>query len=518
MANRVGWSFFANDKFSRVAERIKNKIKLMKKNFKQLNTVMTKTASKLKKVASAAKSMSLVATAAIIGSAKAFGDMEQGVTNVLTLLDDKQVAKFGGQIDSLAKESLSKFGFSIEESTQALFNNVSALGANEKSFAAFETAQRLAVGGVTTLDTAVSGIAAVMNAYGKETTGANEVANAFFAAQKKGTTDVAKLATNVGQVAPIAKSAGIGFKELLATMAELTQGGLSTEESTTALKGVISSLLKPTSDAEKILKRLGVPFGATQLRANGLANTLEKLTVISEKYPDELAKAIPNIRGFTAAAALGKKQIDNIRETVKSMDQDQLSPAVAKQMETFNRATAMAFGSIKLLAIEIGAKLAPFILKIGKGIQSLIKRFRGFSDTTKTLIAIIITIVAVFAPLIAGVAGLITILGPGLAVIGGILAALIGWPFAIAAIVAAIGTFIALNWDKVIKAWNAIKGFFGFGDDKNVNVTGSAELLRKSEARIAVELTAKAGTSATVRTQTSGPDAGDIGVNMRDEE
>jgi TP901 family phage tail tape measure protein len=514
MANQVGWSFYAKDKFSRIADKINSKTKLMQTNFKKVNATMKRTASRMKAIGTATRNMSLAAAAAIAASAKAFGDMEKGVTNVLTLLvEGDGIKKYGKKVKELAENSL-LMGFGMDEANQALFDTISALGASESTFNAFTAAQELAIGGASNLAVATLGTARVMNAYQDQMLDATDVTDAFFVAQLGGTTDVEKLARNIGKVAKTASAVGIEYKELLATTAELTQS-FSTEESMTGIKALINSLTAPSKEAIPLLKKYGIATTASELRTIGWTKTLQNLAIMGEKNIDHLKKAIPSIEASGAAMALTDTSVKKIIKSIGKMGTGLLDKAVALQMETLNQSVSETWGAITLLGAELGSFFAPVIKAIGKTIRFLVVWFKSWNVYIKQTVAVILGLAAVIAPLFATIGAFLAFITPGVSIIAGIGAALVGWPIAIVAIVAALGSFLAMNWDKVIKVWNVVKGWFGFSDKaKKFSVSGQAEIMRKSEARIAVELTANPGTSANVRTKTSGPDAADIGVNM----
>lgn len=522
MPNRVVFTIFGRDKFSGMAKKIKASTKAVTTQFTRMHKAVKKVSSGLKKAGQAMTKFSAAAALAVAGSLKAFGDMEQGVTNVLTLLSDDEIEKFGGKLNKLATESLTKFGFSTEEATQALFNNVSALGTNTKSLAVFSEAQRLAIGGVTSLDTAVAGMAGIMNAYKLSASDATKVSNAFFAAQKKGTTDVTLLASNVGQVAPIAKTMGVGFQELLATMAQLTQGAISTEEATTALKGALTLLKKPSTEGIAVFKKYGIPFGVTAVKQAGLNKTLTALSKAMRENEDELASAIPNIRAFTAIATLQGDELSRIRDIMASMNQDQLSPAFAMQMETFNRASSILKGTLTVVAIQIGAELAPAFLFIASIIKKAANVFGSFSGTTKKFIAISIGVVAVMTPLLIALSTIVAFGGPVIAVMGGFVAALFGWPVAIGIATAAVVSFLShavwKNFDKIKDAFSTVKNFLGFGEEGgNLDVSGAASITSKSTTDINVGITTPAGTTAEVKHETTGNKTGpNVGVAMQE--
>jgi TP901 family phage tail tape measure protein len=532
----VAYTFKAIDKFTAIATRIKQKTKGMGRSFDQLGAKATKAGKKLKAIGGSLRTMSMGAGIAVGGSLKAFSDMERGITNVLTLMDKPDIHKFGGQLKNLSQDAV-MMGFGIGDANTALFDTVSAMGANEASFEAFAVGQKLAIAGCADLSVAVDGITSIMNAYGKETTGANEVANAFFSAQKAGKTTVAKLASTVGAVAPMAKTAGVGFKELLATISQLTLGGLSTEESVVGVKGALTALLNPGKEAEGILSQLGVPIGATQIRAAGLSGTLAKLADVAEKYPDLLNKAIPNIRGFTAVAALSADAIKNIGVTMNTIDRDiaqgtGMMAGYEMQMGTFAQETAMTWGSVKILASEIGQVLAPAMRKVGEGVRWLVVKFRGLGDTWKSVIgwvtafiASVSTIaislgtflgvigktsaaVAVFKAPFVALAAPVGWLATGLAGLKAIAASVVFvfgmWPAIIAGVVAAV---MGLGY-AIYKNWSALKKFFGFGGEEPkpppawADMQMDLEATRKTMTQIDVNVMAKKGTAADVEAKT----------------
>jgi len=517
MPNRVVFTIFARDKFSAIARKIKASTAAMKTQFKSLNATIKKTSAKMKQIGSSLKTVSIAAAAGVAGSLKAFSDMEKGVTNVLTLLDTDQAEKFGGTIKKLATESLTKFGFTTEETTRALFDNVSALGTSEKSLQAFGAAQKLAIGGVTSLDVAVGGITSIMGAYSDGNQTAEEVGNAFFASQKAGKITVAELAANIGKVAPIAKSAGIGFEELLATMSQLTLGGLSAEEATTSLKGAITALLKPSVESQKILEAEGIAFGAAALSAQPFTKTLAQINKLREKNEDLLIKAIPNIQGFTAVAALEGDALENINKTVESMNENVLDPAFDKQMKTFSKSTELLRGNLVALGITIGDALAPTFLFIAAKIRGLIQWFQSLSDTTKKWISFGLLFVAVLAPLIIGLAVMMTVLAGIGAAFGVIFGFIFTVPVAIAAAIIAAGIAIFAWWDDIKKLGKAVAKFFGFGGDElSAEIGGDAQITQSSKATVEVNMNDPGGTIDNMKTTTSGNTPNlEVGTNLK---
>lgn len=349
----------------------------------------------------------------------AFNNWEKSIMSVYTLMGKADIDQFGSKIKDISKEAI-RMGFAVEDANKGLFDTVSALGASDKSLGLYKQSMILAKGGCTDLSIAIDGMTSVVNAYGRETTDAKRVAESFYTAQQYGKTTVAELASNVGKVAPIAKAAGVGFEELLATMSALTLGGLSTDEATTALRGTMSSLVKPAKEAEETLRQLGVPVGVLELKQKGWRYTLEKLNQAQKKHPELMAKAIPNVRAFTGAMALSGDKLEIVDDIITGISKnmtsgDGLMSAFKNMGKTGSATMAQVGGEMTAAMIELGEVLAPYLLPLVRGFGGLVKklaelspkiapvidRFIAFAGSVKSTIKALKPLI-VFLPIITG--------------------------------------------------------------------------------------------------------------------
>ena len=308
---------------------------------------------------------------------RAFSEFEETLTNVQTLL--------GEYNDSLEEGSLylmQRYGLTIQDTNKAMFDAVSAGVKAADAITFMDQAARLAVGGVTSLKSAVDGLTSIINAYQLEVSEARRVAEAFFEAQRFGKTTVELLANNIGRVAPIAAIANISYQELLSTLAELTVGGLNTEESVTILRQAIAALIKPAVGAEEALRKFGVPVGIAEVRTAGWFYSLQKLQEAARIMPDVISEMIPNIRAFTGAAALNEDRLENLNKVyeevmTKTGDLSSLTKAFSMQMLTFSKSQDIFNAKMKRLAILAGDFVAPAIEKIMSNIDVLVGVIAG---------------------------------------------------------------------------------------------------------------------------------------------
>jgi TP901 family phage tail tape measure protein len=315
-------------------------------------------------------------------------------TKVKTLLDESSFENVGLSLQEglkfLKKDTLDlmkKYGLGIEDVNKALFDTVSAGIPASKSIEFLDKAVKLSIGGVTSLSVAVDGITSIMNAYKLEVEDTERIANAFFTAQKFGKTTVEDLANNIGKLAPVANSAGVSFEELLAASAQLTLGGLSTEEATTSLRAAITSLISPAKEARDIFDEMGIPYGRAAFEGGKLGDTLEKLSQQTSGNIDVIAKLIPNIRALTGITSLNEKSLESYRQILNKVRTDtvSLNKAYEEQTKTFAKQFDVFIASFRTIAIVISNQFLPSITKALKSINEFLdpNKVRNFIDNVK---------------------------------------------------------------------------------------------------------------------------------------
>jgi len=334
-----------------------------------------------------------------------FAKLERGLINTNNLLQKDELAKYGGTLENLQTQGI-RAGYTISDVNKGLFDTISAMGASEQTFKAFSVAQKLAIGGNTELGIAVKGIAAIMNTYRAENVSALDAANAFFSAQVKGVTTVRELADNVGAVAPIARAAGTSFQELLATMTALTLGGLRTDNATTALRGAFNALVKPQENAAKAMDSMGIVYGGANIKALGITESFRSMKVAIEKYGiDAVAKAIPNIRAFTAVTSMSDYQLRKVKETIVKIQSDMktgdgLMRAWKDQTKSLSWTFLRAKGAMTIAMKNFVKVFAPELKLILATIARLTQKIAELPRPVKKVVLTLLVMTALLPPLL----------------------------------------------------------------------------------------------------------------------
>lgn len=268
-----------------------------------------------KSMGGVAKSFSVAAKAAAaaaaaiasmgIAASKAARDarpLAAALAETLTLLEGT-----AAQADELTRASRALTRTYGGNSTQQLKAYYQAISAGASSVAEATTildqANKLAIGGVTDITTAVDGLTTAMNAYAADGLTAAQASDAMFVGMKAGKTTIGELSASLGNVIPLASAAGVSFEELVAGVAALTTQGQSTSVAVTGLRAIIASVLKPTKEASDAADELGLAFNSQALEAQGLQGFLAQVIKKTGGSKDAMAQLFGGVEALNPVLA-----------------------------------------------------------------------------------------------------------------------------------------------------------------------------------------------------------------------
>jgi TP901 family phage tail tape measure protein len=139
-------------------------------------------------------------------------------------------------------------------------------------------------------------LSGAIQSFGLDASDTDRVASVFFTAIDKGRVTATELANTLGRVGPQAQAAGLSLEETAAAIASISVKGSKTSESLTQLRGIISSLIKPTPALRKELENLGFTESSSAIKTVGLAKTLDALSKSTAGTQQTLATLFPNVR------------------------------------------------------------------------------------------------------------------------------------------------------------------------------------------------------------------------------
>lgn len=276
------------------------------------------------------------------------------------------------------------------------------------------SAQASAIGLGETKDIARA-VTAAITAYGATNLSAAEATDTLFAAVKAGGAEADEVAGSLGRVIGIAQQTGVSFQETAAYIATFTRLGIDADEAVTALRGTLSTVLKPTKEASEALKSIGLSI--EELRANikerGLTEALIGLVNAAQGNTDVMAAIVPNVRALAGVLGTAATQADAMREVL-----DEVRNSAGATDEAFSRtAETGAFkwarfrAELERVVIAFGDKLAPAALAALEALRPILSAATQVADAFASLPQPIQTMILGFGALLAAVGPVLLVFG-----------------------------------------------------------------------------------------------------------
>ena len=411
----------------------------MGKSFTKFSGYVEKHSAQIKKAGKYLTVFGGIATAAFAVSVKSAANFEEQLANVSTMLDEsamKILPEYRKGLQSLSVE----FGESTETLSKGLYDILSASIPPAEALSVLEVSAKAAAAGITDTGVAADAITTILNSYGMSADQAGMVSDKLFAIVREGKTNFAELAPSIGKVAATASMAGLDFDDLGASIATMTRAGIRTEETMTAINGVLIAFLKPTDEAKEAAAKFGLELNSNTLRTEGLTGVMEKLT---DATAEQLAEIFPNIRGLKGmAAALGDAE-GYAKSYALMLDSAGLTQeAFAKQSDTLNFKLNQLKAAFNIIKVTVGDVLIPPIMDLTTKAIEIIRKVKDWTEANKPLTETIVKWGA-------GISVALLVLGPLLIMLPGLIASL-GF-LKIAFIPFLVGAAIYWGLDKLVE-------------------------------------------------------------------
>lgn len=271
-----------------------------------------------------------------------------------------------------------------------------------------------AAGGIGLADAATY-VATSLNAFGLEASEATRIANLFAAGANASSADVADLAKGVQNAGFAFAAAGFPIEDLVASMAILTNVGLTASDGSTALKNAIMQMISPTQQAADLAKELGLNFFDAAGKMLSLPTILDNINAATAGMTDQQRNA--------ALATLFMS--DGMKALIPLLDQGSAGfNAMVDQVTVAGAATEVAGARMKGLSggIEylkgsidsflIGAAL-PFTEQLGnlaRGAGDMVSAFGALPQPIIDMALALGGAAAAAGPLMLAVSGLLKVL------------------------------------------------------------------------------------------------------------
>jgi TP901 family phage tail tape measure protein len=299
--------------------------------------------------------------AALTGAVKGAAELQTTFGQISALTNTPRVAIQGLTEDVIAMSR--EMPISAQELAKGLYYISSSGYQGAQAMDILRASAKAAAVGLGETKTVADAVTSALNAYKLGGSDAARITDVLTQAVKEGKGEPDALAGALGRVLPIAAAAGVSFEQVAASVATMTRAGLSADESTTALRGVIGSLLAPAKQSKEALLELGLTTEdvANMLKGDGLLATLQTLMERTGGNVETLDAIIPNIRALTGVLSSAGSQGEAYAEILGKMSSaaGTTDAAFATMGDTFEFKLGKAKNAIENLGIAVGNKLLP---------------------------------------------------------------------------------------------------------------------------------------------------------------
>lgn len=397
----------------------------------------------------AGKALTKVLTLPIVGmgtaSVKYGMELEDAVYEVATLpgvLSGTQEQR-QQQIRDLTDELIDASNDAHTAATElasATYDAISAGVAPEDAAYWAERAAMAGKAGRSDASTVINGASSIYNAWGaKASGGLDHILDSMITAQNLGKTTVGELSSQIGQVSGLAPQLSLSMEEVLSSVAALTAGGLSTSSAITGLRGVLSAVIKPTSEAAEMAKELGIDFSAAGLKAKGFTGFLAEIASVTEGDSEKLGKLFGSVEGLNAVMMLGTTAADKYHSILAEMTSASGTLDAAFETRVSSRSAQLegAMNRLKNTGVELAQNLYPAVDAVTNAIGGVADYVGQLDAGTQQTIVSLGLMAAALGPMLTGIGKMITA--------GKVLASVMTGPFGWAAAgVALIGGGLTL--------------------------------------------------------------------------
>ena len=367
----------------------------------------------------AGKALTKVLTLPIVGmgtaSVKYGMELEDAVYEVATLpgvLSGTQEQR-QQQIRDLTDELIDASNDAHTAATElasATYDAISAGVAPEDAAYWAERAAMAGKAGRSDASTVINGASSIYNAWGaKASGGLDHILDSMITAQNLGKTTVGELSSQIGQVSGLAPQLSLSMEEVLSSVAALTAGGLSTSSAITGLRGVLSAVIKPTSEAAEMAKELGIDFSAAGLKAKGFTGFLAEIASVTEGDSEKLGKLFGSVEGLNAVMMLGTTAADKYHSILAEMTSASGTLDAAFETRVSSRSAQLegAMNRLKNTGVELAQNLYPAVDAVTNAIGGVADYVGQLDAGTQQTIVNLGLMAAALGPTLTGVGKMI---------------------------------------------------------------------------------------------------------------
>lgn len=282
-------------------------------------------------------------------------EFETGMANVNTIaqLSEKDLALLANQVSNIS----TTYGESRQVLTEGLYDIMSAWYDASTAINILDQSTKGAIAGNTSAGVIFGATSSIVKAYWLDMASSSQAINdLIFATNEAGQTTMEELAPAFQKTASISALAGLSLQEQAAVFMTLTGVTGNASEVGTQLVATLNAMIKPSSQAQELMKKYGIDMSVTAIKNKGLNAVLQEMQEKTWGNAEAMAILLGSTEALRAVSALAGNQQETFAKSIDKATESAWSQerAFEKNANTTERTTAKATESFNQMKIDVG--------------------------------------------------------------------------------------------------------------------------------------------------------------------
>lgn len=235
----------------------------------------------------------------------------------------------------------------------------------------------------------IGALSQVHNIYQINARDAAKTAALFNSTIENGVVNGAQMASGIGQLASVAKSAGIDLVELNAMFAALTKNGFSATDAFQGLMSLITSIAGQGSESAKAAQELGIRFDFARIKAEGLMKPINELYSASNGSDTRIKTIVPDALAYRTAISLAtsaSKDFVAIQDQMSQLDPQSLDVVFERRRDSVLQRTQELQNGFSNEMARFGQQIQGTLEPAITATEKLLDSFRNLPEPVRDLI------------------------------------------------------------------------------------------------------------------------------------
>src|SRR4030067_2887470 len=230
-------------------------------------------------------------------------------------------------------------------------------------------------------------------------------------------TSIAMLGESFKYAAPVMGAAGYTAEDCALALGIMANSGIKASQAGTTLRGAITNLMKPTSDAAGLMEEMGIKVSDSSGKLKPFKELLvdmrEKFSGLTEEQKIQAAATLFGKTSMSGMLAILNSTGEKFAEVTKlTEDFNGAAEETARIMQD-NLTGQLEYikSTLEGIALKIGDLLLPYMKKLAEVARSLSEALFSLSPTGQKVVLVILALLAAIGPVVMIIGTFITWVG-----------------------------------------------------------------------------------------------------------